>query len=67
LSLAYGFFEGTRPRRCVAERLAVEGGNRFANSIRWFYETATRRSSENEGILSANLAESKIEPRLCLL
>jgi hypothetical protein len=36
LSLAYGFFEGTGPRRCVAERLAVEGGNRFANSIRPF-------------------------------
>jgi hypothetical protein len=36
LSLAYGFFEGIQPWRCLAERLGLEGGNRFANSIRPF-------------------------------
>ena len=39
-----------RPRRCIAERLALEGGNRFANSIPSFYETEGERDCTIWGV-----------------
>jgi hypothetical protein len=41
-------------------RGAVFNSAEFANSIRRFYETATRRGSKNEGILLANSEEPEI-------
>ena len=54
MSLACGFFEGTRPWRCLAERLALEGGNRFANSIPRFVALLSSIVSQNHPILLAN-------------
>jgi hypothetical protein len=54
LSLACGFFEGTRPWRCLAERLALEGGNRFANSIRRFVGHCTYMPKSNKPVTRGN-------------
>ena len=65
MRLTYGFFEGIGPWRCQEERLAWEGGNRFANSIPTFFESA-RKCLSSKDISSSvqNFSDSSGKPRL---
>jgi hypothetical protein len=45
LSLAHSFFKRIRPWRCLAERLAWEAGNRFANGNRTIDESLEKMLS----------------------